>query len=165
MKLYCTHCHLPLPEGSEGHMVARKRVCDSCYEKLTQSPEVLKKLAIQADADKERLFSFLMSIFPIGDIPESWYVSVDSMIKKNISPKDIFNTLFYIRTKVDKELTEENWSALVYIYYKEAMSYVEELRAINARNQRMELHQSTQYYAPKDTTQRDTPNYKMEDII
>lgn len=164
MNLYCTNCHLPLSEDDMGHIVARKRVCDKCYAQLSQSPEIEKERAKQADLEKERLFSFLMSIFPIGEIPESWYVSVEGMRKKGINPNDVFNTLLYLRTQTEKTVTEENWTALIYVYYAEAMHYVQELRERNKQNQQMELHKTVKYYTPRDTTQRDTPNYNMEDI-
>lgn len=161
---YCTKCHLPLPEGNAGHMVARKRVCDKCYELLTQTPQEQKERARQYDQERERLFSFLLSIFPIGEIPESWYAAVDGMCKKGMGPKDIFNTLMYLRTRTEKEVTPENWTALIYVYFSEAMAYVEELRERNRQNQEVDLTKVVQYYTPRSKPQRNTPKYKMEDL-
>lgn len=163
MSFYCVSCH-SLIEG-EGHFVKRQRLCDDCYATIRGlQPKAVKERAKENDKNKEELFSFILSLFPIGDIPDSWHVAVDGMLKKRFDAVGIRNTLAYINTQTDKVLTEENWTALVYVYYTEAQKYIAELREVMENNAQVELKKEVRIYTPRDTTERDKPFYNMEDL-
>ena len=151
---------MPLIEGS-WVMISRKKYCNHCAETLTGSQQRAK----ENDSLKEDFFRYLLSLFPnLKDPPEHWYTQLELMLKKEWTVKNIRNTLVYCEQQ-GKEVTPENWGQLVYVYYNEAVAWVDKLRQLKERNDKVELKSNTVTVPFRSTTAyRDMPAYKMEDL-
>lgn len=162
--LYCSSCHCGIAAHEKSYMVRGKRVCERCYQKGKQNQQEALETAKRNDESKERLFSFLFFLFPIADIPESWNISVDGMIKKGWEVDNILYTLKYILYDLGKQLTEENWISLIYVYYCQALKVRQAFQKVLNKNREKELNIQTSHYVSRDTTFYDRPDYNIEDL-
>lgn len=155
---WCSKCQMPLLPN-QWTLISGKKICSSCLNK-----EVEAKRAKENDLGKNEFFRYLLSFFPsLSQVPESWYASLEAMLKRQWTVKNIRNTITYCDQQ-GKKISEENWSQLVYVYYNEAVAWVERLRLLQEKNQQVDLTQKVVTVPFKGTSYRDMPKYKMEDL-
>ena len=155
---WCSRCQMPLlPDQYK--MVKGNKICNAC---LAQEEKV--KQAKANDLGKNEFFKYLLSFCPsLSEVPESWYAILEGMLKRNWTVKNIRNTITYCDQE-GKKISPENWSQLVYIYYNEAVAWVDKIRELQEKNQQMELTQNVVTVPFRSTSYRDMPKYKMEDL-
>ena len=135
------------------------KVCEDC---LRKEEEV--KRAKTNDLSTNDFFSYLLTFFPtLSKVPEHWYTVLEAMLKRGWSVKNIRNTITYC-DQIEKKLSEDNWSQLVYVYYNEAVTWVNKLREQQNQNGKVDLTSKKVIVPFKSTSYRDMPNYKMEDL-
>ena len=155
---WCHRCEMPLMPGKY-KMVAGHKVCSDCLEK-----EEAVKRAKENDLGKNEFFRYLLSFFPaLSQVPEHWYATLEGMLKRGWTVKNIRNTITYCDQQ-GKRLSEENWSQLVYIYYNETVAWVDKMREAREKNDAIELKTNVVTVPYRSTSYRDMPPYKMEDL-
>lgn len=159
---YCNKCHLPLEPGKFS-VVRGAKICDACLEKEKQDKQIRKERAVQNDKDRQVLYAFLLTLFPVGQIPESWVSSINLMEKKGIDINTILITLKYC-IEIGRPISENNWSLLVYLYFEEAKRIQLEKDKVNQKNEEVEIVPRINKIKVYETTYRDAPNYRIEDL-
>lgn len=162
MSGYCNKCHKLLEPG-QFTIQRGAKICNECIEKEKREKEIKKERAVQNDKDRQELYSFLLGLFPIGKIPESWASAVDLMIKKGIDVATILLTLKYCQD-IDRPISENNWTILVYLYYEEAKRIKKEQAKIHKKNEELIITHEVNKIRMADTTYRDMPSYRIEDL-
>lgn len=157
---YCGKCHAPITGSYK--VVNGKRICQKCLqeEKETRSK---KQQVAQESKEKEGLLSFLSSYFSVPHIPEHWVSAVGIMLSKGMTGEGVKHTVRYCEW-TGKHPTEENWSALVYVYYDEAQKDLKEQERVAAINSKKKLTKREVTVKIKSTTYVDTPEYNIEDL-
>ena len=157
---YCATCQMPLIKDAWS-MVRGKKYCKDCVARMNASNTQAK----ENDMLKRDFFDYLLSLFPnLRAAPEHWYAQIEAMLKKGYTVKNIKNTLVYCGQQ-GKDITEETWGQLVYIYYQEAVAWVDKLRQLRQSNEKVELVERDVTVSFRNkSAQRDMPPYKMEDL-
>lgn len=159
---YCNTCLQPILT-KDYKMVRGKKVCSSCLAGQEKSAEEEREVARQNDSEKQGLFTLLLSLFPVGEPPLSWYNQVQIMNKKGFSCSGIILTLKYCIAS-GRKFNAENWSSLIYVYYDEAQAEAQERRKITNINEKKEIKTVVDTIRIRNTKYRDLPPYNIEDL-
>lgn len=159
---YCNRCHQLLEPGKY-KILRGAKICEACLEKEKKEKEIKKERALQNDKELQSLYSFLLSLFPVGTIPESWIQSIELMRKKGIDISTILTTLKYC-IEIGRPISENNWTILIYLYYLEALRIQQEKNKIVEKNEAFNISSESKKIRVPSTTYRDAPNYRIEDL-
>ena len=159
---YCKKCLRPL-QVNKYRILGGKKICFDCINQQAESTNQVNQQARQNDKDKEQLYSLLLSLFNLGEIPLSWHESIDSMIKKNFTVKGVYDTLQYLlQEQIHFDI--DTWAPRVHIFYKEAQQWMAQREQVRLNNEAKELQTIVKTVKIKPTTYRDMPTYKIEDL-
>lgn len=159
---YCKKCLLPLQKGNY-RILGHAKICFECLNKQSQNENQVTQQAKQNDKDKDKLYSLLLSLFDLGEIPLSWCDSIDSMLKKGFTIQGVYDTLQYLlQEQIDFGL--ETWIPRVHIYYKEAQQWVIQKEKIRLYNESKKIETVVKTVKIKATDYRDAPTYNIEDL-
>ena len=144
-------------------MLGGSKICFDCIKREADSRTQVVETAKQNDKDRQLLYSLLLSLFNLGEIPLSWNESIDGMIKKGFTVRGVYDTLQYLLQE-QVAFDSITWIPRIHIYYKEAQKWVEEREQVRLSNAAKDLHATVKNVTIKSTTYRDMPDYRIEDL-
>ena len=160
---YCNICHTLLQEG-QYKIIRGKKICLQCIAQQKEEEKAKKEIARLNDELLSQLINMLLVDCSEQVAPDRWYDLINGMIKKGQTVEGIINTLKYCRTR-GKELNADNWSGIVYSYYKEAQEYFRERSRINIYNNNFDLNNcGNRTIKIYNTDFIDFPNYDIDDL-
>ena len=151
----CSLCGKVLnPPYLETNKKGKKWICDSCLE--VQAADEAKAKAKVDEKEKRsqsaldsakkrksqaRLYDYIKQVFGIDEVPESWVIQLDKMIKDD--PKKNYSTLWftmYYAIEIEGFMPSMNYGiSFIPSFYSRASNFYKERQEVLKRNEEVEL--------------------------
>ena len=151
----CSLCGKVLnPPYLETNKKGKKWICDSCLE-VQAADEAKAKVKVDEkekrsqsalDSAKKRksqarLYDYIKQVFGIDEVPESWVIQLDKMIKDD--PKKNYSTLWftmYYAIEIEGFMPSMNYGiSFIPSFYSRASNFYKERQKVLKRNEEVEL--------------------------
>ena len=114
-----------------GHLYNGKLYCDQCYKLVMEE-------TLNIENEKRGLFDFIKELFGIEEIPESWIVKVDKLLRSGKTIAGIKMTLTYYYNILGHEPIPTYGLSIIDGFYEETRQYAIKQQEIMQKTSKME---------------------------
>lgn len=141
-----------------GHLYNSKLYCDQCYKIVIEEAQNL-------EIEKRNLFDFIKELFGIDEMPDSWSVTIDRLIRSGKTIAGIKMTLTYYYNILGHNPDTTYGLGIIEKYYEETRQYAIKQQEIMQKNlEHEEKSETVTVKISRPVSTRKKPKYRIEDL-